>query len=241
MSLIIIFLCILFFWKWIIFVFMMIPIRIIKLHEKHIKKEVNPEIKPREVEDNNTKHVMKDIIRRYLLGYIRFIDINIGHIPSHTIRNMIYKHVFTVEMEKKAIIYYGAEIRCHSRLKIGKGSIIGDKSILDARNGIIIGQNVNISTNVSIYTEQHDHRDPYFRSNSDNSFRVKIGNRAWIGPNVIILHGVTIGEGAVIAAGAVVTKDVEPFTIVGGIPAKKIGERNKNLLYCFNGKHIPFY
>lgn len=241
MSLIIIFLCILFCWKWITFLFMIIPIRIIKQHEKHIIKDVNPEIKPREVEDNNTKRVMKDIIKRYILGYIRFIDINIGHIPSHTIRNMIYKHIFMVEMEKNAIIYYGAEIRCHSRLKIGKGSIIGDKSILDARNGIIIGQNVNMSTNVSIYTEQHDHRDPYFRSNSDGSFRVKIENRAWIGPNVIILHGVTIGEGAVIAAGAVVTKDVEPFTIAGGIPAKKIGERNKNLIYCFNGKHIPFY
>lgn len=144
-------------------------------------------------------------------------------------------------MEVNSIIYWGAEIRSSYNLKIGKGSIIGDKAILDARNTIIIGENVNFSTNVSIYTEQHDHRDPYFKSTSDSSFRVKIGDRAWIGPNVIILPGVNIGEGAVIAAGSVVTKNVPDFAIVGGIPSKIIGERNRNLLYEFDGKYSPFY
>jgi maltose O-acetyltransferase len=55
-----------------------------------------------------------------------------------------------------------------------------------------------------------------------------------------ILPGCTIGDGAVIAAGAVVTKDVEPFTVNAGIPCKKIGERNRNLTYIFNGDHVPF-
>lgn len=241
MSIIIVFICILFCWKWIVFVFMMIPIRIIKQREKNNIKLIKQDTIPFEVKNGGTKSVFKNLLRRYILGYIRFIDINIGHIPSHTIRNMIYKYVFMINMGKNSIIYYGAEIRCHSRLKIGKGSIIGDKCILDARNGIAIGDNVNMSTNVSIYTEQHDHRDSYFRSNSDFSFGVRIGNRAWIGPNVIVLHGVTIGEGAVIAAGAVVTKDVQPFDIVGGIPAGKIGERNRDLRYDFNGRYIPFY
>ena len=68
-----------------------------------------------------------------------------------------------------------------------------------------------------------------------------IGNRAWIGPGTTILHSVNIGEGAVIAAGAVVTKDVEPFAIMAGIPARKIGERNHNLRYEFNGYPAPFY
>lgn len=66
-------------------------------------------------------------------------------------------------------------------------------------------------------------------------------DRAWIGPNTIILHSVHIGEGAVVAAGAVVTKDVEPYTIVAGIPAKKVGDRNRDLKYEFNGKYSPFY
>lgn len=144
-------------------------------------------------------------------------------------------------MGKHSIIYFGSEIRASYKLQIGEGSIIGDRSILDARNGIIIGKNVNFSSNVSIWTEQHDHKDPYFACNSTEKFAVKIEDRVWIGPNVIILHSVTIGEGAVVAAGAVVTKDVEPFTIVGGIPAKKIGDRNKDLHYEFKGKPIPFY
>lgn len=61
----------------------------------------------------------------------------------------------------------------------------------------------------------------------------------WIASRVTILPGVTIGEGAVVAAGAIVTKDVEPYSIVAGVPAKRIGERNKNLEYTLN--HMPFF
>ena len=140
-------------------------------------------------------------------------------------------------LAKYAIIYYGSEIRAPYNFKIGKGSIIGDKSILDARKEIEIGENVNFSSNVHIWTEQHDHRDPYFKCNSNHTFKVIVGNRAWVGPNVTILPKVKIGEGAVIAAGSVVTKNVEPFTIVAGLPAKKIGERNRDLKYVF--EEIP--
>ncbi len=119
-------------------------------------------------------------------------------------------------------------------------SIIGDKSILDGRKGIKIGKNVNLSTEVQIWTEQHDHRDPYFRCLTDESYGVVIEDRAWIGPSAIILHSVTIGEGAIVAAGAVVTKNVAPFTLVGGVPAKKISERNKDLRYQLDGNPFPF-
>lgn len=173
-------------------------------------------------------------------GLIRYYDIQIGHIPSHIIRNLLYRNIFKVNLKKNAVIYYGAEIREHNKLTIGEGSIIGDKAILDARNGIEIGKNVNLSTGVSIWTEQHDHRDPEFKCNSSEKYKVTIEDRAWIGPNAIILHSVKIGEGAVVGAGSVVTKDVEPFTVVGGIPAKIINHRNQDLKYCFDGKYIPF-
>lgn len=168
------------------------------------------------------------------------MDIETGKIPSHHIRRFIYKHIFTVRLADKAVIYYGAEIRSHHKLEIGEGSIIGDNAILDARNGIQIGKNVNFSSGVQIWTEQHAHRDPWFRCLSDSSFKVKIGDRAWIGPRTIILHGVEIGEGAVVAAGAIVTRNVEPYAIVAGVPAKKIGERNHDLRYEFDGSYSPF-
>ena len=144
-------------------------------------------------------------------------------------------------MEKVAI-HYKTELRCTQKLVIGKGSIIGYNAILDARCGLIIGQNVNLSSNVSIYTLQHDHRDPLFRCNElQKKMSVEIDDRVWIGSNVIVLPGVHIGEGAVCCAGCVVTKDVPPYTVVAGIPAKKVGERPTLLKYEFDGKTCSFY
>ena len=70
---------------------------------------------------------------------------------------------------------------------------------------------------------------------------VEIDDRVWLGSNVIVLPGVHIGEGAVCCAGCVVTKDVLPYTVVAGIPAKKVGERPKVLKYEFKGKTCAFY
>ena len=132
--------------------------------------------------------------------------------------------------------------RASYNLFIGEGSIIGDRAILDARRGgIRIGKNVNIGTGVSFWTGQHDYNDPYFRSMPNKRGPINVEDRVWIGPGVIILHDVTIGAGAVVAAGAVVTKDVPPYTLVGGIPAKPIAKRNTNLVYEFNGEYLPFY
>ncbi len=144
------------------------------------------------------------------------------NIPSHRIRNYIYKNILSVTMQPNTVIYFNTEIRASWNLKIGNGSIIGDSCILDARNGISIGNNVNISSEVRIWTEQHDYQDPMFNCNSTPDFQVTIKDYAWIGSNVIILPKVTIGKGAVIAAGSVVTKSVPDYTLVAGIPAKKM-------------------
>lgn len=230
--------------KWIVFLLIMFPLKCyftILRKKASLKKSENAKDENNILDKPQKKTTIKSIILRYLNGYIRYSLFQVSMIPSHTIRDSLYKNIYLVRMEKNAIIYFGAEIRDPYKLQIGKGSIIGDKAVLDARNGIDIGENVNFSSGVSIWTEQHDHRDPLFKCNSTSDFRVKIGDRAWIGPNVTVLHGVFIGEGAVVAAGAVVTKDVDPFTIVAGIPAKKIGERNCKLEYIFNGKAVPFY
>jgi len=179
-------------------------------------------------------------VRRYIAGMMRISVFSVGKMPSHTLRKFFYVRVFRMNVAENVVIYHGLEIRAPEKCSIGKGSIIGDNATLDARRGLIIGENVNISSNVCMWSDQHDYDDPYFRCNSSSYLSIKIGNRVWIGPNVTILPQVEIGEGAVIGAGSVVTKNVAPFTLVGGIPAKKIGDRSQDLQYCFDGNYTPF-
>ena len=122
------------------------------------------------------------------------------------------------------------------QIKIGKNTHINRKCFFDAHAGISIGDNVLISPQVNLLTGEYD----ISISNFPGVFRpIKIGDYVWIGVNATILQGITIGEGAVVAAGAVVTKDVEPYTIVGGVPAKKIGMRPQDLKYISN-RDLPF-
>lgn len=172
----------------------------------------------------------------------RFLIFNISTLPSIHLRRMLYKGL-GAHIAPKVVFHFRTEIRAPWSLHIGQGSIIGDNAILDARQGLTIGNNVNLSSNVSIYTLQHDYRDPYFRCQdpAERKLSIEIGDRAWLGSNVIILPGVRIGEGAVCCAGCVVTKDVEPYSVVAGIPAKKVGERPRTLKYEFKGKSCRLY
>lgn len=188
-----------------------------------------------------TKHKsLKNKIAFVYGSFVSYYLYRLSLTASHHVRNYVYRHVCNMQLGEKAVIYYGAEVRAPYKIKIGEGSIIGDNSILDGRNGIVIRDNVCFASNVRIWTEQHDHRDPWFRCETQKHDSVIIDNHAWIGSHTVILHSVHIGEGAVVAAGAVVTHDVPPYTIVAGIPAKKIGERNRDLRYEFNGEHRHF-
>ena len=114
-------------------------------------------------------------------------------------------------------------------IHIGDDTIIGDHAFLDGRAPLTIGSHTDIASSVMIYNSEHDLEKEDFSARTEP---VEIGDYVFIGPRAIILPGVKIGKGAVVAAGAVVTKDVPDFTIVGGVPAKEIGERkNKDLHY----------
>ena len=182
-------------------------------------------------------HSWEKIFRK---GWQRYMLFQIGLVPSLHLRRFVYR-ALGAEVGKNVVSHFKTEIRGIHKLKIGKGTIVGDNALLDARSGLTLGENVNISSNVSLYTYQHDHRDPYFRCTSDNTKPIAISNRAWLGSNVIVLPGVNIGEGAVCCAGCVVTKDVEPYTVVAGIPAKKVNERSRDLQYEFKGRAIRLY
>ena len=172
-------------------------------------------------------------------GWQRFSLYQIGTLPSNHLRKWLYKGLGT-DCGKYSVFHFRTELRAPYRLKIGEGTIIGDNALLDARKGLTMGDNVNLSSNVSIYTDQHDYRSPDFEESSRDG-SVSIGYRVWLGSNVIVLPGISIGEGAVCCSGCVVTKDVEPFSVVAGIPAHKIGDRPKDLRYKFRGKAPRFY
>ncbi len=175
----------------------------------------------------------------YFLRGLKKYEIQlVSVIPSHFVRKKIYQFIFGMKIEKTTVIYKGLTMVDPWKITIGAGSIIGDDNILDGRGYILIGDNVNLSSQVRIWTGEHDVQGKHFEYSGET---VRIGNRAWISGNVTILPGVTIGEGAVVASGAVVTKDVEPFTIYAGIPARKIGDRNSDIDYEFDGKHDWFF
>lgn len=154
----------------------------------------------------------------------------VSHLPSHSVRKGILR-MMGAKINKNVALYGGFEIRKPKNLSIGSNTIIGFKCVLDARNGLSIGENVNFSSEVMIWTMQHDYNSSLF---AGEGARVIVESYAWISARVIILPGVTIGQGAVVAAGAVVTKDVAPYTVVGGVPAKEIAKRNTDLKYKLN-------
>ena len=175
-------------------------------------------------------------------GWSRYMLYQVGLVPSHHIRKWVYK-ALGAEIGRNAVFNFRTEIRSVHLLKVGAGSIIGDNVLLDARRGLNIGKNVNIATDVAIYSGAHNIRDPYFSPppKCSNPVPIIIGDRVYIGARAMILNCVTIGEGAVLCAGCVVTKDVEPFAIMAGIPARKIGERPRDLRYEFKGKNKRLY
>ena len=164
----------------------------------------------------------------------------VGYIPCHGLRKILYKYCFSMKIGSDSVIYYGLEVRHPWNISIGNGSIIGDHCILDGRFGIHIGNNVNISTGVWMWTLQHDVNSSSFGTEGEGK-EIIIEDRVWISSRTTLLPGSMLAEGCVLAAGAVLTKQYDtPFLILGGIPAKIIAKRNNELSYIFDGKHRFF-
>lgn len=152
---------------------------------------------------------------------VSFLWLVVSYIPIHFIRNSIFR-LAGVTIGKNSTLHIGARFYQPSNISIGEGTIIGDHAVLDGRAALTIGDHVDIASEVMIYNSEHDIHDKDF---SPIEAPVVIEDYVFIGPRAIIMPGVRIGKGAVVAAGAVVTKDVTPGMIVGGVPAKVIGER----------------
>jgi len=152
----------------------------------------------------------------------------VGHIPLHSVRRFFYL-LSGIKIGRGSTIHMWANFFEPANISIGEDSIIGDHAFLDGRAALKIGSHVDIASSVMIYNSEHDLEKADFVAREEP---VTIGDYVFIGPRAIILPGVRIGKGAVVAAGAVVTNNVPDFAIVGGVPAKVIGERkNKALKY----------
>ena len=182
---------------------------------------------------------MISLLRRYRdvpLGLKLFLAFTLGRIPIHTLRLFGYRHIFGVKIGRSTSVHWRLVFFEPSGVSIGSNSVVGNDCFLDGRRGLKVGNNVNIGGHVQVFTLEHNPQAPDFGVQGGP---VVISDRAYVATRSTILPGVTIGEGAVVAAGAVVTKDVEPFTIVGGVPARKIGDRSRDLDYVLD-YHLPF-
>jgi maltose O-acetyltransferase len=147
-------------------------------------------------------------MRQLAAALIKYVTNHvISHIPSYTLRHAWYRHVLNWTIAPGVSI---------------KDTIINHGCLLYTTGGLSIGEGVSISAGVWLVTGSHDMNDPQFPA----FFKpIVIGNRVWIGMRATVLAGVTIGEGAVVMAGAMVTHDVPPYAVVGGVPAKVIKQR----------------
>lgn len=144
-----------------------------------------------------------------------------GAMPIHALR-LLALRLARANVGHDVVVYHGLNVRNPRGLTIGDGCSIGDGASLDARGGLTIGKTVNLSTEVQIWTAQHDWASDQFES---VTAPVTIGDRAWIGPRVIVLPGSSIGAGAVIGAGSVVKGTIPPNSLCAGSPAVPVRDR----------------
>jgi putative colanic acid biosynthesis acetyltransferase WcaF len=174
---------------------------------------------------------MTKIIKNFAVCTYESISFIVFCLPRHKIFNLIKSNYLRLQGATigKSITYYpGIKINPCRRLKLGDhvdlawGVIITTGGYVEIGDRTLIGYRTIISSANHVIPQGKGH----IFGSGHHKKKVTIENDVWVGGNCTIVAGVNIGEGAVIAAGSVVTKDVEPFTIVGGIPAKLIRKRN---------------
>lgn len=189
-------------------------------------------MKDRMGKELSNKEVGQKVISRLYNIYMDLVLFKLtlvsAFVPFHSIRKFTFK-LFGLKVGRGSTIHMWTRFFNPKNITIGEDSIIGDHCFLDGRAKLTIGNHVDIASQVLIYNSEHDVNSEGFDPIEEP---VEIDDYVFIGPRAIILPGVKIGRGAVVAAGAVVTSDVKPYEIVGGVPAKPIGERkNKDPHY----------
>jgi maltose O-acetyltransferase len=146
-----------------------------------------------------------------------------------------YKKIMNFIIGLGSKIFLKTIVDCSQGVVIGKNSIVNARCRLVNRGTITIGDNVSISSDVIILTADYDMNSPSFLGRTK---QVVIEDYMWVGTRAIILPGITIGKGAIVAVGSLLAKNVKPYQVLAGVPAKFIKERNHNLRYKFSYKRL---
>ncbi|MFZ7119511.1 MAG: acyltransferase [Eubacteriaceae bacterium] len=174
----------------------------------------------------NNYYFKKYIIMLGGYSYVHSISNKIIDLLPYPLRHIIYK-LRLKNLGTGVYIDYECDFRYHKKISIGDNTIInrGVKifgSFYSKDVEIVIGKNCKLAPYVKIFSAGHDHS---YLGLPDNAASIIIEDYVWVGGGSIITQGVTLGEGSIVGAGSVVTKDVAPYTIVGGVPAKFIKNR----------------
>jgi acetyltransferase-like isoleucine patch superfamily enzyme len=151
----------------------------------------------------------------------------VAHLPVVGLRNRSLR-LLGADLGDHVYFFGGTEVLSPQNLTIKRNCHVGRHCQIDARGGITIGSNVVIASFTVLVTADHDIEDPGF---TGRLAPIAIHDRAWLATRVTVTKGVTVGEGAVAAAGSVVIDDVPPWAIVAGVPARVVGERSRDQRY----------
>ncbi len=175
----------------------------------------------RELSSEEASGKIANRLYNYLADLALFVINILSYLPLHHLRRLLYR-LAGAKIGSGTSIHMGGSFFSLKKVRIGTDTLIGKNVFLDGRDSLIIGNHVDIASDVLIYNSEHDISAEDFKA---VLAPVVIDDYVFIGPRAIILPGVTIGKGAIVAAAAVVVEDVAEFAIVGGVPAKVIGER----------------
>jgi len=173
---------------------------------------------------------MKRMIKAFLVISYEFIMYLVFSLPRYRFFIFFKKlllQIMGAKIGNNVVIYPGVWITPGRNLALGNNVDLAKDVLITSSGGVDIGERTLVGYRTQILSSNHNipnRKNRIFDSGHSHK-SIKIYNDVWIGANCVILPGVKIGEGAVVAAGSIVNKNVEAFTIVGGVPAKLIKNR----------------